>query len=99
MNVINEMKCERESECGCGRGSWAVRHIVEYVRQFDVCFDVEDVLEDVRAVLALYGVCAVLKEWELKLLRQELVGLAEREEFREVSRVVLSQGLEDGLLI
>ena len=95
MNVINESVSKVE----CGRGSWAVRHIVEYVRQFDVCFDVEDVQDDLKAVLAAYGVCAVLEDWELELLRVELVGLAEREEFREVSRLVLNQGQEDGLLI
>lgn len=85
-----------KSECECRQGSWAVRRIVEYVRQFDMWFDVEDVLEDLRGVLALYGVCAVLAGWELELLREELVGLAEREEFREVSRLVLR---EEELLI
>ena len=85
MNLINE------SGYDCRQGSWAVRRIVEYVRQFDVCFDVEDVLEDLQGVLALYGVCAVLTGLEQVLLSEELVRLAEQEEFREVSRLVLQE--------
>ncbi|MBU2541738.1 MAG: hypothetical protein KJ593_07525 [Candidatus Omnitrophica bacterium] len=77
-------------------GSWLVYRVVEYVRQFDVWFDVEDVLDDLQGVLASYGVCAVLTGWEQELLKAELVGLAEQAEFREVSRLVLK---EEELLI
>jgi len=72
-------------------GSWLIHRVVEYVRQFDIWFDVEDVLEDLDGILAFYGLYVELASWERRLLARELVRLAEQQEFAEVSRLVLKE--------
>lgn len=93
------MRCE---SVGCvGRedrvGSAVAHAVVEYIRQFEFCFDVADVEEDLDGVLHYYGIYLELSVAERRLVAEGLRRYAEGFEFAEVERLVFQE--EEELLL
>jgi hypothetical protein len=69
-----------------------IHRIVEYIKLFEFEFEISDVEENLDNVLGNYGLLEIdLTAEEYKLLKNELLPLAEEYEFSEVSRLALQE--------
>lgn len=72
-------------------GSAVAHAVVEYIRQFEFCFDIADVEEDLDRVLHYYGIYLELSDVERRLVTEGLRRYAEGFEFAEVERLVFQE--------
>jgi len=69
-----------------------VHRIVEYIRSCgEFCFECEEVIEDVDAVLSYYGISDFLDQEERLEVIDELLALAEQAEIAEAVRATLGE--------
>ncbi len=77
------------------RSRFKVHSIIECIRQYDFCFEMDELQESVEEILAYFGIHVFLSLFERRLVLAELAGLAE--DF-EVSEAVRWAYLDDPLL-
>ena len=63
--------------------NYKINKIVQYIRQSEFKFEVEEVLQDIKGILADYGILD-LSDDEYLFLQTELLPLAEQFEISEV---------------
>jgi len=63
---------------------YKVHGIVKYIKQYNFCFDTEQVEENIYDVLSHFGIYDVFTPKEENLIYEELYRLAEQFEFSEM---------------